>query len=207
MDLQISRDRNDKSWIKLRDTLVPGGMPDLWAQAFFEYFEDRLESRYFEPIAAIDKLKADGKGFSIVALQCSLIEFLESTIEGKKYIFRAKETDIVYGDSADMFKRFFQKRRPFKAYFADPDLRDDFYKSVRCGLLHEARTKKEWIIWKGDGSEKPIEEALDRKIIWRVSFQKHLKEAIEIYRERLMSCETLQRRFIAKIDSLCDLTN
>lgn len=207
MTMQISGEYTDDNWNELKPSLVLGATPDLWQKAYEQFFKERLETRYFLPVRVLSELEDKGEGFSIVAIQCSLIEFLESTIQGKRYVLGATETDKVYGSSRKMFKSFLLKRRPFKDFFPDDDRAQDFYESVRCGLLHEARTKKTWKIWAGDGSEKPIVLSPTKNIVFRRSFQKHLELAIEIYREKLMTCEKLQQAFIDKVDTLCDITS
>lgn len=58
----------------------------LWDEAFEKFFRTRIETRYFGPIRLLQEMnKNNGEGFSIVTIQCSLIEFFASTIEGKGY--------------------------------------------------------------------------------------------------------------------------
>lgn len=75
-------------------------------------------------------------------IQCSLIEFLESTVQGLKYRYErdpAKLEPHEYSSSSKIFASFLTTRNPFAAEF-NSQLAVDFYSSVRCGLLHEART-------------------------------------------------------------------
>jgi len=51
-----------------------------------------------------------------------------------------------YSDSGNMFVQFLSNRKPFSNVF-DKKLGREFYANVRCGLLHEARTKDGWTIW------------------------------------------------------------
>ena len=93
-----------------------------------------------------------GEGFSIVALQCSLIEFLASTLEGKSYKYcpsKAVKCDVhEYCNSKALYIRFLRSEHPFSQYFNEATARD-FYENVRCPLLHEARTKGRWRILAG----------------------------------------------------------
>ena len=61
---------------------------------------------------------------------------------------------------------------PFKDEFNEDQARD-FYISVRCGLLHEARTKNGWTIWAKHGS-RIIDATGAQKILYRDDFQKAL---------------------------------
>ena len=63
-------------------------------------------------------------------------------------------------------------RMPFKDEFNEDQARD-FYISVRCGLLHEARTKNGWTIWAKHGS-RIIDATGAQKILYRDDFQKAL---------------------------------
>ena len=44
-----------------------------------------------------------------------------------------------------MFVNFLSKREPFKQVFNEP-LAKEFYKNIRCPLLHEAATRGGWVI-------------------------------------------------------------
>ncbi|MBD0350568.1 MAG: hypothetical protein ICV65_05370, partial [Flavisolibacter sp.] len=85
-----------------------------------------------------------GEGFSIMAIICSLVEFPESTYQGINYRYRTKDDSPLgqyeYGGSSDNFISFLTQRSPFDKYFGKTKAKG-FYKNVRCGLLHEARTR------------------------------------------------------------------
>ena len=149
-DTKIAGKRTVNDWLKFRKTLMPGGDPKLWETAFRTYFEVRLSTRYLKPIESLQASQAlNGEGFSILAIHCSMIEFLESTLQGKTYRFRRKSDSKLqkheYFESGKMFSEFLSKRQPFCGTF-DKALADDFYAGVRCALLHEARTKGGWIV-------------------------------------------------------------
>jgi len=202
-------------WRALRKTLKPGADEDLWKKAFDDYFRQRLSLRYLEPIRRIQERDAfEGEGFSIVAIQCTLVEFLASTIEGKNYRYRRKGdpelTDYEYKNSRDMFVRFLSEHAPFSRYF-DPEIALYFYENVRCPLLHEARTKNGWSIWAwcfADGLSDelrrdhapPIDPEL--KIIFRDNLQMLFRRFIDEYGEKVISDVALQEAFIRKFDNL-----
>jgi hypothetical protein len=81
------------------------------------------------------------------------------------------------------------------------DTARDFYESVRCGLLHESRTKNGWTMW----AKSPTQTVLkcSRKVVYRNDFEVAILEFIEWYRTRLCSDIMLQGAFIRKFDSLC----
>src|SRR5579859_6164718 len=197
--------RTADDWSALRGALIVGGDPIPWHTACEEYLVARLTLRYLEPIQI---LRANGtfqgEGFSIVAIQCTLIEFLESTVQGKSYKYRRRGDPPLgpyeYSDSSNLFVSFLTTRPPFKSEF-DESLARDFYKNVRCGLLHEARTKGEWTIW----GESPEAKLVSRKdsIVYRDNFQDGLLQFIDWYKKALLTQTMLQEAFIRKFDSLC----
>ena len=84
-----------------------------WEYAF-SFFEERIKTRYLKPIEAILNMGDNkGEGFAVVNLQCSLIETIESFIQGcysefnKKKRFtewKKKEMEILY---LHLIKRYF----------------------------------------------------------------------------------------------------
>jgi len=164
-----------------------------------------LSLRYLEPINVLQNNGTfQGEGFSIVAIQCSLIEFLESTLQGKTYRYKPKGAPSLgpheYSNSSGIFVSFLVNRLPFKDDFNEASARD-FYEGVRCGLLHEARTKNGWTIWAKAPGNHTIDTA--KKIIYRDNFQRGLIAFVEWYRAELPSNSGLQEAFIRKFDSLC----
>jgi len=73
----------------------------------------------------------NGEGFAIAALQCTLIEFLESTEQGINYVYRNADP-VQHQDSwsGDVFSSFLTKRRPFAACF-DEAAAKSFYEGMR----------------------------------------------------------------------------
>lgn len=193
-----------------------------WKDVFEKYFLDRLVTRYFAPMDAIErrseekKEKAEseafiGEGFSIVTVQCSLIEFLQSTYEGLTYRHRynrdpAIDRSFEYGDSGPMFKRFLSTQQPFATHFAitvgGRRLADEFYDCVRNGLLHEARTKGNWVIRPGDGAGPPVDIKPTEKIVYWKNFRAGLDNYITSYKRELLSKASLQRKFKQRLDNL-----
>lgn len=200
----IAGNKTKRDWILLRERLVSGDT-EAWEEAFSDYFNSRLEFRYFHPIQVLqNELHSTGEGFSICAIQCSLIEFLESTAQGKAYRYlRGNEQlgPFEYGSSKGIFVEFLTTRKPFADYFSEISA-TDFYISIRCGLLHEARTKNNWRIWATSGRKGPVNVA--NKIVYRNEFQDALLQYVSAYGEELQGSKALKDAFIRKFDSLCD---
>ena len=201
---QIAGSKTSSDWQLFRRKLVPGGDAGIWQDAAKEYFHVRLFSRYLDPIKVLQENGTyTGEGFSIAAIQCTLIEFLESTVQGVTYRYRRGAASLgqnEYSNSRDLFVSFLKGRRPFSGDFNE-QLAQDFYEGVRCGLLHEARTKNGWTIW-AEGPTNTVIHAT-KKIIYRNNFQVALLEFADWYENTLLSDAALQSAFIRKFDSLC----
>jgi hypothetical protein len=204
-DIYIAGSKTTDDWMAFKPTLVPGGDPVVWETAFAAYFHGRLSARYLDPIKVLqDNGSFQGEGFSIAAIQCSLIEFLESTVQGKSYRLLRGGPPLgphEYSRSGEMFESFFVNRAPFNSEF-DAATAHDFYEGVRCALLHEARTKNGWVIWAKHGS-RIIDATGSQKILYRDNFQKGLLDFIAGYKTALTSDPVIQAAFIRKFDSLC----
>jgi hypothetical protein len=174
-------------------------------KAFRDYFEKRIVSRYLKSIQTLQENQTlDGEGFSILAIHCTLIEFLESTLQGVAYRHRRQNDPPLgvyeYAESGKLFTAFLSKRHPFSTTF-DVALAADFYVGVRCALLHEARTKDGWIV-KAKGPA-IVAVSATGKIIYRNNFHTALLEFLEAYKTTLLTDPQLQEAFIRKFNSLC----
>lgn len=205
-DLRIAGRRTVADWKKLRARLESNNGREVWTEAFEDFFKARLESRYFKPIRTLEAMRAyDGEGFAIVALQCSLIEFLGSTLAGTSYRYwRRSDPPLAafeYSNSGEVFIDFLTKQKPFAGFFRDNAEARDFYESVRCGLLHEARTKNGWRIrWEGEATV-----AIDAggRIVNRHKMGAAFDTFTGWYGEQLRTEHELQAAFLRKFDSLC----
>jgi len=204
-DSYISGWKTGSDWHAFRSGLTPGRDVARWLEAFDQYFHTRLELRYLNPIRTLQENGTlRGEGFSILAIQCTLVEFLESTVQGIKYRYLRKGESLgphEYTSSRGVFVAFLCNREPFAKEF-DVDLANDFYAGVRCGLLHEARTKNGWRVWARSPAGKVINR--DERIVYRNNFQDGLESFIAWYRGALSSDAALQEAFIRKFDDLCE---
>lgn len=197
----IAGRKTSEDWLKFKNEL-PGANEDLWAKAFEEYFRERLKLRYLRPIELLQEHGTfEGEGFSIVAIQCTLIEFLASVSQGKNYRFVRRGdpplNQYEYQRSGELFTRFLCDQAPFCVEFSEA-IAEDFYASIRCGLLHEATTKNDWKIW---ASGRKLIDA-GRKIVFRDNLQTAIEDYIEQYGRRLLTERRLQEAFVRKFDYL-----
>jgi len=197
--------KTSDDWKSLRAKLERSENKDIWETAYNEYFFERLEKRYFAPIKLLmDNSTYQGEGFTIVTICCSLIEFLETSIQGLNYKYlknNQKLTEFEYCSSKAIFINFLSEREPFNKHF-NKDSAKDFYENIRCGLLHEAQTKNGWRIHACSPNKKIISEK--EKIVYRNNLQDAFAKFLDLYKKELLQNEGYQAAFIRKFDSLCN---
>jgi hypothetical protein len=204
---RIAGQKTVADWTNLKGRLAGCNDAALWNEAFNDYFKARLENRYFRPIRVLEDMKEyHGVGFAVVALHCSLIEFLASTRKGINYRYVRRGDDpldkeLEYSNSSELFQRFLTCQSPFCRMFKDKNSAQDFYANVRCGLLHEARTKGAWRIRVDPGAREAIDTG--KRVIYRNKMQAAFDEVIKDYGEQLIANAKLQEAFIRKFDALC----
>jgi len=100
-----------------------------------EFIRSRFTERYITPLRCDPELK---HGFCTMAICCLMIETLESFWRGWD---NSKKSELAF---CSFFDRN-QNLSTFNGYVTD------FYKNVRCGILHQAETMNGWHI-RRDGS-------------------------------------------------------
>lgn len=198
--IKLSPTKTIGDWNAIKPMLIKGADSGIWEEVLRDFYYERLRARYLDPIKAINaKGTSKGEGFAIVAIQCSLIEFLESCFQGINYKLKNPAPPHEYNKSGAVFVSFLTERDPFKGKFGD-GLAKGFYESVRCGVLHEARTKGTWLIHAKSASSIMIDPA--GPILYRDNFQEAIIKFIENYRAAVPRDNTLQQAFIRKFDHL-----
>ena len=158
-------------------------------------FYDRLEGRFLKPIRLIENDMNIGmfSGFSILALDCLIIETLQQFYEGT----------IQSKNVGDSFKNFLLQSKFFKFNFDKTKART-FYLDFRNGLLHQAQTKNRSLIQiKPKNMVTEIEGGL---IINRKLFHRAIEDEINNYKKLLISGEDKIKRknFIKKMNFICN---
>ena len=193
-----------EDWRKLRAELHASDRTSPWDRAYRDYYRQRLDLRYLEPIRTLQENGSyQGEGFSIVSIQCALIEFLAATHNGCAYRFLTRGEILgphEYSSSRQLFVDFLQQVPPFSSVFTTPAIATEFYGSVRCGLLHEATTKNGWRIH----ASGPAAIDAAKKIVFRNQFQTLMLAYIEDFGARLLNDKDLQEAFLRKFDRLAD---
>ncbi|MBL7719811.1 MAG: hypothetical protein JNL72_13305 [Flavipsychrobacter sp.] len=137
--------------------------------------QNRLNERYIEPADKLIEFEAgipfpDRKfGFTILAIDCLLIETLQSFYEGK-----TNSKNI----SRDLFTDFLMKRDSFKSYFPTIAEAEFFYYNFRCGILHQAQTFSNTKV-RAIGSL--VSKNNGMTIVNRIRFHEAVKKEVEEY--------------------------
>ena len=166
-------------WIKLKDDHSKNKLIELIHHLFY--------NRYIKHLDLIDS------GFLKMAVSCLTIEALESFRQGKKNT-KGK------GVGEQIFKDFFEIEKSLFPGFKD--IYSDFYSNIRCGILHQAETTKEWRILRKNN-------LLDKKnkAINATKFVKALNKALDNYINTLKQNDfnsQLWKNAILKIVDICE---
>ncbi len=203
MAVQIAGKKTDKDW-RLLEAKIKQHFNNykLWEEAY-KFFEERMFHRYICPAEQIQRNSSIiGEGFSIMAILCTLIEALETFYEGQCYKYDKPRKNHEYGNrkSEKMFVNFLSKREPFNHVFNEP-LSKEFYKNIRCPLLHEAATRGGWVIRIDTASL--IKKGRDKTELNRNIFLGYMKKYIEDYKNILITSKNRKNAFIRKMDCIC----
>lgn len=223
---KISGNFTNHDWIKLRGNIEiinaltnpdPNELPIEWVSAI-EVIENRVKTRFLDPI---EKIKNDGvrsgEGFSITLIAVVLMEALAAFEYGRSYKeHKANETrnfiaPCEYLSSARLYKELFKNSQSLKNG-TNSDVRDRFYGYIRCGLVHEARTKGTELIISNTSTRNSQPEKYYYKegkhyIFNRDLFIDRLKEHFNNYLNQLnQPVRLLLRKNLAfKIDEICNI--
>jgi hypothetical protein len=156
----------------------------------------RISERYIEPVdfliaSETDKPPSERRfGFTILAIDCLVVETLEAFIEG------LEDTDQI---SKKTFRAFLRTRDQFAAEFTTDDLANAFYKHFRCGILHQAETGGESKVWSVGPLLRTEGNAM---IVNRNKFHECLKEEFGKYLSELRDPNNavLRKNFRKKMD-------
>lgn len=186
-----------------------------WETAI-QIFEDRINFRFLEAIETLkesdDKhYKTNGQrryGFAATALMALLIETLAQFYDGVK--------ESPSRDNKNFYVEFLtSKSLILKDYFNQDDRKvaEIFYKTIRCGILHQAETRENSLIrYRKEGDwelSNPFERIEKESLIvyWAALFRL-LKQEIEEYKEKLKSGDQILREnFKTKMDIICRVSN
>ena len=216
-----------KSWLKIRNEVNQNYLYDENWEIAIKLFESRLMNKFFNPIQLIiNNRTLKGEGFTILTVQCSLIEMFASFRNGKIFNHNKINTSpkYEYKESQKMFisllrtasvfeDNFWQLNKNNKVVIDSPYSSKDFYKNVRCALMHEARTKQNWHINETKKSNKNGRNFIvteNGKIkVFRTILHYKLLEYLSEYANELRNdtktSEILRKYFARKLDNLFEI--
>ena len=211
-DIKIAKDFTVGDWKKLRDSLFQNNNKDNWEKAN-QVFEDRIYSRFFNPIEKIKSIKKnEGEGFSIALISVVLLEFLAAFELGK--IYRIQKEGLApneYYSGIRLLKSFLSSANLFNKHFDSNNKVQKFYENIRCGLVHEARTLENDVIISNESNKNTKQNSIYFKENkeWRLNrdlMLETIKSFVENYKERLLNNElSLRNKFILKMDDVAGL--
>ena len=145
----------------------------------------RFDNRYLKHIKSIDS------GFLIMAVSCFVIETLQSFREGKP---------DSRGIEKDMFINFFEHD---KDNFPDfNQVSTEFYKHIRCGILHQSETTNAWRVLRSGKLLDTIGFSINAEL-----FLKSLDKSVTKYLDELthsdINSDLWEKAFI-KLKDICE---
>jgi hypothetical protein len=141
-----------------------------------EFLYERHFRRYIKPFTydSKDYRSKYKNGFSMMASYCLLIE----TIEGFYRGWPKSRSELA-------FLKFFTRDKHFSEFSID-DIPTQFYKNVRCGILHQGETTGGWLISRED--KDPLLNK-NNKTINATKFGEKLLESLEDHKNELKQSE------------------
>jgi len=171
-----------------------------WEKAI-SCLESRIKERYIKPVDILIEHEEAKKyserrfGFTILAIDCLLVETLQAFKDGNKET-RSKQGKTV-------FVKFLNNSKNLGKYFNEENkFAEKFYKNYRNGILHQAQIKNNHLVW---SIGKVVFEQSGAMVINRTAFHKCLKDDFELYLQELRnnSNSVIRNNFKKKMDSLC----
>jgi len=154
--------------VRVKRYLEMEAAPDLPGIAKFVHH--RFAERYLLPLKHIRN--EDENGFLTMGVCCLLIEGLTAFREGWA---------TTEGKSKRAFKLFFARESRFAAF---RPFDEDFWKGVRCGILHQGETSRGWRL-NFTNPQGPLFDAANKKINCSL-FLSELEAVLQEYHDDLL---------------------
>lgn len=180
------------SYLEIRDKLSSQESSEEW-KLVLDAFHRRISERFLKPIEELlkqDKSLTMRSGFAILALDCLLIDTIQSFREGR---IKTGETS-----TAKSFKNFLKA-----ASFSDFKSKDrgEFFADVRNGLFHNGETRGNWKIRRD--TDQLLLKKDNSRIINRSIFHERIIVEFNRLCQDLKVPESSQRRlFLDRMDAL-----
>ncbi|MDE3111734.1 MAG: hypothetical protein KGK34_02205 [Chloroflexota bacterium] len=195
------------TWERIKDRLDPEHPDDTWEIAIAG-IEGRFRERFEKPADAIQDLDkkdsslyAEGRGFSIVAIDCLLLEALHGYEQGKR-TKDSKKTGKAFE------KLLTSKTEFFGDVFKEGTRARTFGSAVRNGILHDGETRDGWLVRQGKPNGQVVTAQGEWQVLNRDAFHTAVKKCLADYFARLRSADDpkhveLRRAFKDRVDVLC----
>ena len=147
--------------------------------------EHRFKNRYLKHIKSVDS------GFLIMAVSCFVIETLQSFQKGEPDTSRIGKR---------MFKNFFNNNSGHFSGFSE--ISDEFYKDIRCGILHQAETTNAWRVLRSGKLIDMREFSINADL-----FLKALDKSIDEYLNELSTSDfnsKIWKNAFVKLSDICE---
>jgi cation transport regulator ChaC len=170
-----------------------------WSEVL-DAFQRRIEERFLRPIIELLKvydqdLVSTRPGFAILALDCLLIDTIQSFREG-----RVSTNEV---STAVSFRNFLS--RPIFNSFSNRD-RQEFIHYVRNGLLHNGETRGDWKVNIRHQTMLFADPNTGSRTINPRLFHAAIVEEFEAYRDELeVGSPECRKRFLRRMDAICGL--
>lgn len=193
--MYIAPNFTDQDW----NNLDLDGNEEDW-QTAINAFEDRIKSRYIEPVDQLIEFEKDLShknkryGFTCLAIDMLLIETFQAFKEG---------LPDSKGRSKSLFTKFLMESQCFSHYFKNEKECKELYEQFRCGILHQAEVQGPVLVWSvGD----LIERDANPPTLNRVFFHRELKKEFEYYIGLLRNpnLADLRKTFRTKMESIVE---
>lgn len=187
---------------------------DGWKTAI-EIFEDRVQYRYLDAVQSLKteddayywKYQRRRFGFAVMALDCLLLETLAQFYEGLRDSDEARK--VLGQNNTEFYVGFLSKSSLVLRNSFDEEKARIFYKTIRCGILHQAETKNSTTIRYVNDSERsiPLELSKDKigLVIYWAAFHELVMKEFQAYCFCLRSGEPpiYRTNFKTKMNYIC----
>jgi len=156
--------------------------------AIADLVQRRFEERYLDAVL----LSSKRHGFAVLSVCCLMVEALESFRQGWP------RSD---GKSETAFCAFFEAHNEFGEL---RPVAHEFYRAVRCGILHQAETTHGWRVHQGKGPLLVERSGVRWVSAWE--FARRLKAVLGRYRKELAESDWTSPVWVktrAKLRSIC----
>lgn len=161
------------------------------------FLYERFSERYVIPLKNVPRNQKNG--FIIMAVGCFMIETLESFQHGwpntnGKILYNGEKI----GKGKAAFFYFFNRYEQFHNF---KNYEDDFYKNVRCGILHQSETTNGWRVLRSG----PL-FIKESKTINATEFLKRLDKCLGSFCDKLRRSEwesEIWKNLRKKVNAIC----